>query len=600
VTTWEPLPPELEDLGNFAAFILREIGLVAPDGGPTKQQLGILDWMQNGPDRQITIGFRGVAKSTMAAIYASWRLMRDPFNEKILIPSNTQEKAVEITTQMLNWFQTIELLQCLAPRPDGRSSAKNFDVGPVVPGSSQAPSVRACGILSSALTGKRCSCAIPDDIETLNNSITPLKQERLANAVTELEQIILPDESQLLPRQIMFLGTPHLETSLYLELSRRRGYAVRYWPAEYPDPKVAESIDCYDGNLDPLILAEVEADPALVGQPTDPERFGFDELVKRKAGNTRISWQLNYMLNCRLSTLDRFPIRLGDLIVMGLDGKALPETVSWGNGNDMRLQELVCTGMGADRWFYRPAFIGNWVPQQEAWRCVMAVDPSGRGKDELAWAVVAELNGNQFLLESGGTRLGYSDEALEGLAQVAKRWKVTNVVTEANFGDGMFTKALEPVMVRVWPCSIEEVRVSQQKERRIIDTLAPLIQQHRLVVSKAVIQNDYLEAEMDPDTGHQRSLMFQLSRITVERGSLPFDDRIDALAMAAAFFVEAVAQDQGRQAKQRQDELDQAVLDSFFDQVNGMSADAMAMGMMPVRGGRSAGGIKRPMVRGRV
>jgi len=70
--------------------------------------------------------------------------------------------------------------------------------------------------------------------------------------------------------------------------------------------------------------------------------------------------------------------------------------------------------------------------------------------------------------------------------------------------------------------------------------------------------------------------------------------------MAAAFFVEAVAQDQDRQAKTRQDELDQAVLDSFFDEVNGMGADAMAMGMMPERRGRAAGGIKRPMVRGRL
>ena len=73
-----------------------------------------------------------------------------------------------------------------------------------------------------------------------------------------------------------------------------------------------------------------------------------------------------------------------------------------------------------------------------------------------------------------------------------------------------------------------------------------------------------------------------------------------ALAMAAAFFVESVAQDQDRQAKQRKDELDQAVLDCFFDEVNGMSADAMAMGMMPDRRGRTAGGISRPTVRSRV
>ena len=597
MTAWEPLPPELEDLSNFTAYILRELGLVEPDGGPTKQQIGILDWMQNGPDRQITIGFRGIAKSTLAAIYASWRLMRDPINEKILIPSNTETKAVEITTQMLNWFKTIELLQCLTPLADGRSSAKAFDVGPVIPGRDQAPSVRACGILSSGLTGKRCSCAIPDDIETLNNSITPLKQQRLADAVTELEQIILPEAGQLLPRRVMFLGTPHLETSLYLELARNRGYAIRYWPALYPDPSKEEEVGCYEGNLDPLIHAEALADPSLVGEPTDPERFGAEELEKRKLGNTRISWQLNWMLNCRLSTLDRYPIRLGDLIVLALDGKALPETISWGNGPEMRLQELVCTGMGADRWYYRPAFVGHWIAREDEWRCVMSVDPSGRGKDEMSWAVVAELNGNLFVLEVGGTRLGYSEEALKQLALIAKRWKVNLITTEPNFGDGMFDSLLAPILTEIYPVAIEPApRSAMQKERRIVDVLSPLIQQHRMVMSKELIANDYLEAEMDPENGHQRSLMYQLSRITSDRGCLPFDDRIDALAIAAAYYVDSVAQDQDRQAQARQDELDQAVLDCFFDTAN-FSADAMAMGIMPTRNRRAAGGIERPKIR---
>lgn len=67
-------------------------------------------------------------------------------------------------------------------------------------------------------------------------------------------------------------------------------------------------------------------------------------------------------------------------------------------------------------------------------------------------------------------------------------------------GDGMFTALLQPVMARVHPLSIEEVRVSQQKERRIVDTLAPLVQQHRLVVNRELIRRDYAEADQDPET----------------------------------------------------------------------------------------------------
>jgi hypothetical protein len=81
-----------------------------------------------------------------------------------------------------------------------------------------------------------------DDIETLANTLTILKQERIAHAVTEMESIIKPDEGQLLPRKIIYLGTPHTETSIYLRLVRERGYASRYWPALYP-----EELDTYEG-----------------------------------------------------------------------------------------------------------------------------------------------------------------------------------------------------------------------------------------------------------------------------------------------------------------------------------------------------------------
>jgi len=587
--TWEPLPPEIGhgQFPYFVCYLLRELNLADT---PTKQQLGICDWMENGPNRQITVGFRGVAKSTMAAFRALHRLRIDPFNEKVLIPGSTLEKAVEITTFMQRCIRDIDILRCLEPRPDGRSSTKAFDVGPAIV--DQSPSVRAVGILSPALTGKRCTCAIPDDIETLNNSITPLKQERLAQAVTELEAILKPDQGQELPRSIMFLGTPHLETSLYLRLVRERNYAIRYWPARYPNPSDPDQWDCYEGHLDPVIAAEVEDEPALVGQPTDPERFGDDELRGREMRMTRATVQLQFQLNCRLSTLDRYPIRLGDLIIMDLDGKALPETVVWASGPDQRIQDLLSVGLGSDRYYHRPAMVNGWIEQKDTWRCVLAIDPSGRGSDELAWAVIAELNGNFFLLDSGGTTRGYEPDVLKLLAMKAQRWKVNYCVAESNMGDGMFSALLSPVMQKVHPLTIEEVRVSQQKERRIVDTLAPLVQQHRLVVSAELIRRDYHDAERDTETGHQRSLMYQLSRITTDRGSLQFDDRIDALALGTKFFTDAAAQDQERAKADRDVELFEASLQAWFDE-SGASLDGLAMGFRPQPRAAVHGGIKR-------
>ena len=565
---------------------MRELNLADT---PTKQQLGILDYLENGPDRQIITAYRGCGKSFLTACYALWRLSLDPFREKILLVGATADKAIEISTFMLRLVRDVDVLQGLQPLPDGRGSVNAWDVGPAVV--DQSPSVRSVGILSPSLTGKRCTVAVADDIETLSNSITVLKQERLAAAITELEAIRKPHVDGELPRQTIFLGTPHLESSLYLRLRRERNYAQRLWPARYPDPD-SDDWDAYEDCLSPLIAAEVEEDKSLIGQPTDPERFGHDELLKREMSMTRASVQLQYQLNCRLSTLEKYPIRLGDLIVTDLDGKALPETVTWASGPDQRIQDLVCIGLGADRYYHRPMISQGWVSAQETWRCVLSIDPSGRGADEMAWAVVAELNGNMFLLESGGTTQGYSEEVLKLLAMRAKRWNVTQVVVEANFGDGIFSHLLAPVMNRVHPCGIEEIRVNIQKERRICDVLGPLIQQHRLVVSSDVIRRDYQEAERNVDGGHERSLMFQLSRITTERGALSKDDRIDALALAAQFWGEAAAQDQQRKAGEREFEMWQHQIQMAADET-GASIDALALGLPHKAVGRSYGGSRR-------
>jgi len=583
---WEPLPEELQPLSHFTTYILRELSLADT---PTKQQLGILNYLEHGPDRQIVTAYRGCGKSFLTSVYALWRLMQDPFREKILLVGATADKAIEISTFMLRLVRDVDILESLQPLPDGRGSVNAWDVGPSVV--DQSPSVRAVGLLSPSLTGKRCTAAVIDDCETLSNSITVLKQERLAAAITEIEAIRKPSVEGELPRKTIFLGTPHLESSLYLRLRRERNYKARMWPARYPSP-TSDAWDSYEGCLDPAIAAEVEEDPSIAGDPTDPERFGHDELLKREMSMTRASVQLQYQLDCRLSTLERYPIRLGDLIVMDLDGKALPEVVSWASGPEQVIQDLVCIGLGADRHYHRPMVVQGWVSAKETWRCVLSIDPSGRGRDEMAWTVLAEYSGNFFVLESGGTTQGYSEEVLKMLSMRAKRWNVTQIVVESNFGDGLFTALLQPVMNKVHPCGIEEIRVNQQKERRICDQLAPLTQQHRLVISADVIRKDYQDAERNNDRGYERSLLFQMSRITMDRGSLAADDRIDSLALACQFFTEAAAQDQNRVAANREYEMFMNQIEMAADET-GASIDALALGLPTKSIGRSYGGSKR-------
>ena len=143
MTDWEPLPEVLEPLAHFTTYILRELNLADT---PTKQQLGILDYLENGPDRQIVTAYRGCGKSFLTSVYALWRLRRDPFREKVLLVGATADKAIEISTFMLRLVRDIDVLQCLQPLPDGRGSVNAWDVGPSIV--DQSPSVRAVGCLS--------------------------------------------------------------------------------------------------------------------------------------------------------------------------------------------------------------------------------------------------------------------------------------------------------------------------------------------------------------------------------------------------------------------------------------------------------------------
>ena len=117
-----------------------------------------------------------------------------------------------------------------------------------------------------------------------------------------------------------------------------------------------------------------------------------------------------------------------------------------------------------------------------------------------------------------------------------------------------------------YPVTLEEVRHSKQKELRIIDTLEPVLNSHKLIIDPRVITNDYNSAMAYP-TEKQASyqLMYQLSRITRERGSLLKDDRLDALAIAVAYWTEQMAADADRNISDRKQELLQQELTKFTD-----------------------------------
>ena len=144
---------------------------------------------------------------------------------------------------------------------------------------------------------------------------------------------------------------------------------------------------------------------------------------------------------------------------------------------------------------------------------------------------------------------------------------MNEIIVESNFGDGMFNQLFMPVLNKVHPVTMSEVRHNTQKERRIIDVLEPVMNQHRLVVDKKVIQKDFDSCQhLPPEQALRYQLMYQLTRLTADRGALTNDDRLDSLAMACQYWVDAMAQDVEQRMGMRKEELMSAEMNRLREQ----------------------------------
>jgi hypothetical protein len=219
------------------------------------------------------------------------------------------------------------------------------------------------------------------------------------------------------------------------------------------------------------------------------------------------------------------------------------------------MEELPNVAFNGDQ-LHRPMFMSDQFVEYSG--SVMSIDPSGRGKDETGYAVVKMLNGYLYVRRCGGIASAYSEEALQKLAVIAKEEQVNEVIVESNVGDGMFNQLFLPVLSKVHAVTMSEVCHNIQKERRIIDVLEPVMNQHRLVMDKKVIQKDFDSCQHLPP---EQALRYQLTRLTADRGALTSDDRLDALAMACQYWVDAMAQDAKVRMGARKEELMVAELD---------------------------------------
>lgn len=500
---------------------------------PTRCQIDMARELASGKrQRFILQAFRGIGKSFITCAFVVWLLWRNP-QLKIMIVSASKERADANSIFIKNIINLLPFLHHLKPQATQRDSVISFDVGPALPDHS--PSVKSVGI-TGQLTGSRADIIIADDVEVPNNSATQTARDKLWELVKEFDAILKP----LPESQIIYLGTPQCEMTLYRELENR-GYTTLVWPVRYP--KDDTEVDIYGNRLAPMILRDLaESGVELLSMaPMEPVRFDSEEIRKRELSYGKAGFALQFMLNPSLSDAEKYPLRLRDAIVTALQSDSAPLHYQWMPNPQNEIGDVPNVGLRGDR-FHRYHTVSD--KSHEYTSRIMVIDPSGRGKDETTYAILFALNGYIYLMDVGGYLGGYEDKTMENLAKKARDWKVNTVVLESNFGDGMFTKIFQPVLLKHHSCALEEYRSSGQKEVRICDTLEPLLGNHRFVIREEVIRSDYQSAR-DRDGNHdpRYSLFYQWTRMSRERGAVAHDDRLDAVAIGCDYLKEVVMRD---------------------------------------------------------
>jgi hypothetical protein len=516
---------------------------------PTRAQYAIADYLQHGPKRLQIQAFRGVGKSWITGAFVLWTLFNNP-EKKIMIISASKERADNMSIFLQKLIIETPWLKHLQPKSDdARWSRISFDVNC---SPSQAPSVKSVGI-TGQLTGSRADLMILDDVEVPGNSMTEMMREKLLQLCTEAESILTPKDDS----RIMYLGTPQTTFTIYRKLAERN-YRPFVWPARVPR-KFAN----YEGLIAPQLQEDVDmgAEPWSV---TDPDRFSHEDLLEREAAMGRSNFMLQFMLDTSLSDAEKFPLKMADLIVTSVNPKSAPDDIIWCSDPRNVIKELSTVGLPGD-YFYGPMQIqGEWGPYQET---ICSVDPSGRGTDETAAAYISQRNGYLYLHEVRAYRDGYSDNTLLDILKGCKKFNVTKLVVETNFGDGLvaelFKKHLQQTNQGI---DVEEVRANVRKEERIIDALEPILNQHRLVVDRNVIDWDYNSNKDDaPEKRLLYMLFYQMSRMCREKGAVRHDDRLDALAQGVKYFTDAMSISAQEVIKQRKRDDWNDLLEAFIE-----------------------------------
>lgn len=566
---------------------------------PTRMQLHIAKALNVSPDRFMIMAARGEGKTMITALYAVWTLIQDP-TKIILIVSGFGEKAEEIAKLIYQVIMQWDILVYLRPDTSRKdlNSASKFDVHWALKGINQSPSVTCLGITAS-LVGRRADLLISDDVETITNGMTPAQRDKLDRLTQEYTAIVTHGK-------IVYLGTPQTKDSIYNRLPAK-GYQIKIFPARYPTKNDMEK---YGDKLADYILEDIRKHgdklqtgggiTGKMGQPVDPMRYDEQDLIEKETELGAEGFALQYMLDTELSDAMRQQLKPSDLIVANFGQDRVPEKLDWAAIQHNQVRFPIGFGVPDATMYYGIIPQCDWAEKPKD-RVYCYIDPSGAGADELAWSIGFSQAPYIHWVYTGGMRGGLTESNTDHILDTLCEYGVTRILVETNMGHGLFEINLRKSIqekIKQWEeqakllqvekplqakilrdkarilrgIGIESEYSTDQKERRIIDSLVSTMQRHYLVVHETVLKADAKYNATYGSTDRSYSVFYQMENITTDRNSLKHDDRLESLAGLVRMFKYDLLVDEDVAAEKRRE----ANAREFFNNPLGLDANALA------------------------
>lgn len=553
----------LHDFREFAYLGMRYLGFDLTD-----MQADIAHYMQVGPRKRMVAAQRGEAKSTLAALYAVWRLIQDQ-RCRILIVSGAEKQASDVANLIIRMLENWPLLCYLkadASRGD-RTSFEGYDIHCDLKPLDKSASVACVGVTAS-LQGKRADLLIPDDIETTKNGLTQIQREQLLMISKDFAAICTHGDT-------LYLGTPQTKDSIYKTLPGR-GFEVRVWPGRIPNEEMQER---YGDTLAPYILDLIAQGykrtgfgiDGTLGECSDKGRYNEEDLIEKELDFGPEGFQLQYMLDTTLSDALRTRIKLSDCLIYSGSHDAAPDWLSY-IADRRYIYGEEHEGIRGQTLYFPSAYGDMLLPYKHK---LMVIDPAGCGGDEISYAAGGAANSYIHMFSTGGFQGGVSTDNIDKVLDLCIEMGINDIFVESNMGHGTVEML---VLNRIRERKLIGIGVrggynTAQKERRIIDTISPVTRRHRLVVHARALEDDMRAClPYSRDRRWLYSAFQQLQSITYDRGSLAKDDRADAIAMLVAELNGHLVEDEKVSAEKERQKQAQAFIDNPLDYKSSMVA----------------------------